>query len=242
MEQREGRILRQGNKNKEVEIFNYVTEGTLDSYLYSTVTNKARFIAQTLDNECPARVSEDCDEKVLTYAEIQAIAVGNPDIKARIEAANELAELNMPRREWRHEGAKMRHQTETLPKEIDELTGMLAGALLDTSVANDITDIRLKTSDRTLYGRTDIDKYLLDKAMQSFNDFKSGKKDEVKIGEIGEFSLYVKAKNVLKFLTLEKCSNEPIAKFVVFYFPCLYYIMRLLADCLEKSRPMRKAI
>lgn len=78
-QQREGRILRQGNKNKEVEIFNYVTEGTLDSYLYQTVTDKARFVAQLLDNKAPARVSEDCDEKVLTFGEIQAAAEGNPD-------------------------------------------------------------------------------------------------------------------------------------------------------------------
>ena len=80
-EQREGRILRQGNKFPEVEIFNYVTEGTLDSYLYQTVTDKARFIAQLLDDKCPARVSEDCDEKVLTFGEIQAAAEGNPDLR-----------------------------------------------------------------------------------------------------------------------------------------------------------------
>ena len=96
-EQREGRILRQGNRNEEVEIFNYVTEGTLDSYLYQTVTDKARFIAQLLDDKCPARVSEDCDEKVLTFGEIQAAAEGNPDFKRRIELANEVAEITMLR-------------------------------------------------------------------------------------------------------------------------------------------------
>jgi N12 class adenine-specific DNA methylase len=73
LEQRERRILRQGNENPEIEVLNYVTEGTLDSYLYSTVTNKARFIAQILDNDCPARVCEDMDEKVLTYAEIHML-------------------------------------------------------------------------------------------------------------------------------------------------------------------------
>jgi len=113
--QREGRILRQGNENKEVEIFNYVTAGTLDSYLYSVVTKKARFIAQILDNEIPARVSEDMDEKVLTYAEIQAIATGNPDIKKRIDTANSLAELTMLKREWGYEVGYMRSQIETFP-------------------------------------------------------------------------------------------------------------------------------
>ena len=117
-EQREGRILRQGNKNKEVEIFNYVTEGTLDSYLYQTVTNKARFIAQLIDDKTPARVSEDCDEKVLTYGEIQAATEGNPDFRRRIEVSNEIAELTMLKNEYVHETAIAKEKTETIPKQI----------------------------------------------------------------------------------------------------------------------------
>ena len=112
------RILRQGNNYDEVEIFNYVTEGTLDSYLYQTVTEKAKFIAQLLDDKCPARVSEDCDEKVLTFGEIQAAAEGNPDFKRRIELNNELAELRMLKNEYLHETAQMQHKIETLPTAI----------------------------------------------------------------------------------------------------------------------------
>ncbi len=96
----------------------YVTEGTLDSYLYQTVTNKARFIAQLMDDKTPARVSEDCDEKVLTYGEIQAAAEGNPDFRRRIEVSNEIAELTMLKNEYVHETAIAKEKTETIPKQI----------------------------------------------------------------------------------------------------------------------------
>jgi hypothetical protein len=117
-EQREGRILRQGNENKEVQIFNYVTEGTLDSYLYANVTNKARFIAQLLDDKAPARVCEDLDEKVLTYAEIQAIASGKPEIRERIQTVNDLNELMSIKRDYNAETLRMKHSAVELPSKI----------------------------------------------------------------------------------------------------------------------------
>ena len=95
-----------------------MTEGTLDSYLYQTVTAKARFIAQLLDDKAPARVSEDCDEKVLTFGEIQAAAEGNPDFRRRIELNNEVAELTMLHTEFLHETAAAIRKTETLPEQI----------------------------------------------------------------------------------------------------------------------------
>ena len=213
-EQREGRILRQGNTNKEVQIFNYVTEGTLDSYLYSTVTNKARFIAQILDNECPARVSEDCDEKVLTYAEIQAISAGNPDIRERIDTENKLAELHMLKREWGYEAALMRSRSETIPKRIEELKSILSKVEIDKESANDISEIQLKTSaESTLYERADIDKLLLTKATQAVSEFKKGNCEEIKIGDIGKFSLSVKAENGTK--CFQDYSTETFAKLVI---------------------------
>jgi len=85
--QRLGRIVRQGNKNAEVEIFRYVTEGTFDSYLYQLVENKQKFIAQVMTSKTPVRVAEDIDETALSYAEIKALATGNPLIieKAQLE-------------------------------------------------------------------------------------------------------------------------------------------------------------
>lgn len=146
-EQREGRILRQGNSFDEVEIFNYVTEGTLDSYLYQTVTDKARFIAQLLDDKCPARVSEDCDEKVLTFGEIQAAAEGNPDFKRRIELANEIAELTMLRNEYMHETAVTRMKAERLPAQIAHKKETLEKIRTDGTAAEKIKGLSIETSD-----------------------------------------------------------------------------------------------
>ena len=161
--QREGRILRQGNKNPEVEIFNYVTEGTLDSYLYQTVTDKARFIAQLLDNNAPARVSEDCDEKVLSFAEIQAAAEGNPEFKRRIELSNDIAELTMLKSEYDHETALTREQLERYPKTIERIQEKMASTSNDVSAAKVISeqDLTIKTHDgRTLTERKDINEYI----------------------------------------------------------------------------------
>ncbi|MCR4646400.1 MAG: hypothetical protein K5695_13505 [Oscillospiraceae bacterium] len=120
--QREGRILRRGNQNKEVQIFNYVTEGTLDSYLYQVVTNKAKFIAQILDDKCPARVSEDCDEKVLTFGELQAAAEGDPRFRERIELQNQVAEIAMLRGEYHRETGALREKLEAIPARIEKLS------------------------------------------------------------------------------------------------------------------------
>ena len=145
--QREGRILRQGNQNAEVSIFNYVTKGTLDSYLYQTVTDKARFIAQLLDDKCPARVSEDCDEKVLTFGEIQAAAEGNPDFRRRIELSNEIAELKMLQSEFLRETGAARTRVETLPKLIDDKKEMLSRVQKDMQTAGKIKGVIIYSAD-----------------------------------------------------------------------------------------------
>lgn len=161
-EQREGRILRQGNRYDEVEIFNYVTEGTLDSYLYQTVTDKARFIAQLLDDKAPARVSEDCDEKVLTFGEIQAAAEGNPDFKRRIELSNEIAELTMLKNVYVHETVLAKEQIEKIPAQIAQHQERLAGIQQDKEAALKYDELYLKTkSGRTISDRKDVNAYLL---------------------------------------------------------------------------------
>ena len=84
MEQRAGRIVRQGNKNPKVDIVRYVTEGTFDAYLYQIIENKQKFISQIMTSKSPARSVEDIDEVALSYAEIKALAVGNSYIKEKI--------------------------------------------------------------------------------------------------------------------------------------------------------------
>ncbi|MDR1185105.1 MAG: DEAD/DEAH box helicase family protein, partial [Coriobacteriales bacterium] len=93
--QRLGRIVRQGNRNEEVEIFRYVTEGTFDSYLYQLVENKQKFIAQIMTSKTPVRIAEDVDETALSYAEIKALATGNPLIIEKCQLEMEVNKLKL---------------------------------------------------------------------------------------------------------------------------------------------------
>ena len=95
MTQRNGRIIRQGNKNKTVHIFNYVTEGTFDSYMFQTLENKQRFISQIMTSKSPVRSCEDVDEQVLSYAEVKALCAGNPLIKEKTNLEVEVAKLKI---------------------------------------------------------------------------------------------------------------------------------------------------
>lgn len=81
--QQEGRILRQGNHNEQVQIFRYVTEGTFDSYMWQLLENKQKFIGQIMTSKSPVRSCEDVDEAVLSFAEIKALSTGNPYIKEK---------------------------------------------------------------------------------------------------------------------------------------------------------------
>ena len=95
LEQRAGRIVRQGNENKEVYIYRYVTENTFDAYLWQTIENKQKFISQIMTSKTPVRVADDVDENTLNYAEIKALATGNPLIKEKMDLDNEVAKLRM---------------------------------------------------------------------------------------------------------------------------------------------------
>ncbi|WP_049533080.1 helicase-related protein [Streptococcus anginosus] len=95
LEQRAGRIVRQGNENKEVSIYRYVTENTFDAYLWQTIENKQKFISQIMTSKTPVRVAEDVDESSLNYAEIKALATGDPKIKEKMDLDNEVTKLKM---------------------------------------------------------------------------------------------------------------------------------------------------
>ena len=97
LQQREGRIIRQGNNNKLVHIYTYVTEKTFDSYLYQMVERKQKFIGQIMTSKAPVRIAEDIDEQALSYAEIKALCSGNPLIKERMELENEVSKLKVER-------------------------------------------------------------------------------------------------------------------------------------------------
>ena len=93
MTQRNGRIIRQGNRNKEVKVFNYVTEGTFDAYLWQTLENKQRFISQIMTSKSPVRSCDDVDEQALSYAEVKALCAGNPLIKEKMDLDVQVAKI-----------------------------------------------------------------------------------------------------------------------------------------------------
>lgn len=95
IEQREGRILRQGNENERVQIYRYVTENTFDSYMWQTIENKQKFISQIMTSKSPVRSCEDVDETALSYAEIKALATGNPHIKEKMDLEIEVSRLKL---------------------------------------------------------------------------------------------------------------------------------------------------
>ena len=100
LEQRKGRIVRQGNRNKKVEIYRYVTEGTFDAYLWQTIENKQKFISQIMTSKSPVRSCDDADEQALSYAEIKALCAGDPRIKERMELDVEVAKLRMMKADY----------------------------------------------------------------------------------------------------------------------------------------------
>lgn len=95
MTQRNGRIIRQGNRNKEVQVYQYVTEGTFDAYLYQTLENKQKFISQIMTSKSPVRSCDDVDEQALSYAEIKALCAGNPLIKEKMDLDIDVARLKV---------------------------------------------------------------------------------------------------------------------------------------------------
>ena len=120
IEQREGRILRQGNLNEEVRIFRYVTEGSFDAYMWQTLETKARFIQQVMNGQTSVRCAEDLDGGALTYAEIKAIASGNPAVMEKVKVDTEIRKLDQLRAAHLNQQYSIRQQLRSLPSEIKE--------------------------------------------------------------------------------------------------------------------------
>ncbi|HEN0435126.1 TPA: DNA helicase, partial [Streptococcus agalactiae] len=119
LEQRSGRIVRQGNENKEVSIYRYVTENTFDSYLWQTIENKQKFISQIMTSKTPVRVAEDVDENSLNYAEIKALATGDPKIKEKMDLDNEVTKLKMLEANYKSNRYRLEDKVaKTYPEEI----------------------------------------------------------------------------------------------------------------------------
>ena len=136
MTQRNGRIIRQGNMNKEVKVFNYVTEGTFDSYLFQTLENKQRFISQIMTSKSPVRSCDDVDEQALSYAEIKALCAGNPLIKEKMDLDVQVAKLKVLKAN--HQSQKFRLEDKLLtkfPADIQEQKARIASLKADAELA-----------------------------------------------------------------------------------------------------------
>ena len=136
MTQRNGRIIRQGNQNKEVMIFQYVTEATFDAYLYQTLEQKQRFISQIMTSKSPVRSCDDVDEQALSYAEIKALCAGNPEIKEKMDLDVEVARLKVLKAD--HQSQQYRLEDRLLkyfPAELELQRGFIRGFEQDVATA-----------------------------------------------------------------------------------------------------------
>lgn len=125
LEQRAGRIIRQGNENKNVQIFRYVTKGTFDAYSYQTLENKQKFISQIMTSKTPARKCEDVDQQALTYSEIKALCTGDERIKEKLMLENEVKELRVLAAEHRNTVFEMEDRVARFPEQEQRLTTIL---------------------------------------------------------------------------------------------------------------------
>jgi N12 class adenine-specific DNA methylase len=154
VEQREGRILRQGNENEEVAVYRYVTEGSFDAYMWQALETKARFIAQVMTGENPARRAEDIGGQELSYAEVKAIASGNPAVLTLAEADAELQRLTLLKKNHLDEQYVARRSVRDLPSTIESLAKRLSKLTADQATATTHAD-DLITIDSRPCGRDD---------------------------------------------------------------------------------------
>ena len=160
LQQREGRIIRQGNENPEVDIYSYVTEGTFDAYLYQLVESKQKFISQIMTSKSPVRSAEDVDEQALSYAEIKALASGNPMIKEKMDLDIEVSKLKLLKANHLSQKYALEDAiSKGFPKQIAETQARIAGYGADIATVKENTHPNADGfSPLTLAGVTHADK------------------------------------------------------------------------------------
>ena len=136
MTQRNGRIIRQGNKNKQVYVYNYVTESTFDAYLYQTLENKQKFISQIMTSKSPMRSCDDIDEQALSYAEIKALCAGDPRIREKMDLDVQVAKLKVLRGDFQNQKYRLEDKLlKTFPEEIQKQKTRIAALQQDSQIA-----------------------------------------------------------------------------------------------------------
>ena len=208
LEQQEGRILRQGNQNKKVKIFRYVTENTFDAYMWQILENKQKFISQIMTSKSPVRACEDVDDTALSYAEIKALATGNPYIKEKMDLDIQVSKLKLLKAN--HTSQKYKLETDiakNYPMQIATQKERLAGLRSDAEAVRPIfenEDFSMIVSNKTFTDKKEAGTALL-AACEGLKAIHT----EGKIGTFHDFSLYAKfdAFNQRYIMTIKrKCS------------------------------------
>lgn len=161
LEQRAGRIVRQGNENEKVNIYRYVTENTFDAYLWQTIENKQKFISQIMTSKTPVRVAEDVDESSLNYAEIKALATGDPKIKEKMDLDNEVTKLKMLEANYKSNRYRLEDKVaKNYPEEIARTEKLIEAVKKDIASVEPKAEGEEKFTSITIAGEKIIDKKL----------------------------------------------------------------------------------
>jgi len=191
VEQREGRILRQGNKNSSVQIYRYVTEGSFDAYMWQTLETKAKFIAQVMSGDMTVRRLEDMDSAALTYAEVKAIASGNPLVIEKAQVDAELIRLTRLRSAHAEEQYRIRTNLRHSREEVQTWTERLSNLREDLKLRQDTSGDRF---------RIELDKQALDNRgvagellLRRSEKIKGRFGEDIRIGKFAGFDLFIRA-------------------------------------------------
>lgn len=187
IEQREGRIVRQGNQNEEVSIYRYVTEGSFDAYMWQTIETKARFISQIMVGGTTVRSAEDVEQAALSYAEIKAIASGNPLVKEKMEIETEISRLQALRQSY--DAARYDSQ-DSLYKRIPARVAHLKGVIeaLEEDIKNR-QDVRGDNFNIEIDGKVFTERKAAGEELLKFADQNKEKRTEIPLGKVAGFNL-----------------------------------------------------
>ena len=191
VEQREGRILRQGNKNSSVQIYRYVTEGSFDAYMWQTLETKAKFIAQVMSGDMTVRRMEDMDSAALTYAEVKAIASGNPLVIEKAQVDAELIRLTRLRSAHAEEQYRIRSSLRHSHEEVQAWTERLANLREDLNARQDTSGDKflLELEQQSLVNRGVAGELLLRRAEKLKTRFG----EDIRIGRFAGFDLFIRS-------------------------------------------------
>jgi len=191
VEQREGRILRQGNRNSSVQIYRYVTEGSFDAYMWQTLETKAKFIAQVMTGDLTVRRVEDLDSAALTYAEVKAIASGNPLVIEKAQVDAELMRLTRLRSAHAEEQYRIRASLRHAREESETYTERLAHLRQDLTVRQDTSGdkFRIELDGQTLDNRGIAGELIVRQAQKL--KFRFG--EDVRVGRFAGFDLFIRS-------------------------------------------------